>query len=275
MKQQNWRQVIWREWRHCHDIEYEAHLFKIVADAPTGLSSRLLLILFDATGGAAIALLVGFVFTLRLDILLQLMLTGGLMGLLHGLYRARNLTWRVWLERLQSNTPTASAGQLFFGGLALLLLTGMVFGPLAWLAIVGLFWSFGGLVYWINSATNPAETYRSHDRRWWFWWRERPHLLAVEAALHRACAESPQVAAMWSEPLRRLDRAKNKTAPPETLIRQLLDHHWETRLAAAYRLVLLGPIAAPALEQLAHNDTSPLQNTAHWLLANIAAQPGN
>lgn len=273
MDQQSWRRVIWREWRHCHDIEYEAHLFKIVADAPTGLSSRLTLVLLDAVGGAAIALLIGFVFTLRLDVLLQLLLTGGVVGGLRGLYSARKLTWRVWLGRLQSNAPTASPGQLFFGGLILLLLTGMVFGPLAWLAIVGLFWSFGGLIYWINSATDESETYRSHDRRWWVWWRGRPHLFEVETALSQACAESSQAAAVWAEPLRRLEQAKNKTAPPETLIRQLLDSNWETRLSAAHRLVLLGSIAAPSLEQLAHNDTSPLQNTARWLLASISARP--
>jgi hypothetical protein len=272
MQHQNWKQIVWREWRHCHDIDYEAHLFKIVADDPTGWSSRLILVLLNAVCGAALALITGFIFTLNLSILLQLMLVGAIAGGGIGIITARNLTWRIWLGRLQSNTPTASAGRLVFGGLMLGLLTGMVFGPLAWLAIAGLFWGFGGLIFWINNATDETETYRSPDRRWWFWWRNRPHLFQVENALRYACTVSPQAREIWTEPLHQLDQAKNQHLPPESLIHLLLSNDWVERFSAAYRLVLQDDLAVPTLEQLARNDTSPLRNTAQWLLMNIAAQ---
>ena len=91
----------------------------------------------------------------------------------------------------------------------------------------------------------------------------------VERALRYACSVSPQVREIWAEPLHRLDQAKSQSQPPEMLIHLLLSSDWVDRFSAAYRLILQDEVAVPSLEQLAYNDTSPLRDTAQWLLANI------
>lgn len=266
-----WQKIIWREWRHCPDIEYEERLFRVVADGRPGAGSRLTLIVLNATAGAALGLLVGFVFTLNWMILANTLWAGMMVGAAGGLLSGHRLTWKSWLGRLQANSPTGNAGGLIFSGLLLAVAGGMVFGPAAWLCIVGLFWAIGGLIHWLNNATDEAEEYRSGDRRWWFWWRKQPHLFDVEAALRQACQVSEQAQEIWAEPLRRLDAAKNKLASPESLISLLFSHDWVERFTASYRLVLLGEVAVPELQSIAATETHPLQATAQWLLHNINA----
>jgi hypothetical protein len=54
---------------------------------------------------------------------------------------------------------------------------------------------------------------------------------------------------------------------------QLVSEDWVERFVARHRLVRLGPEAIPALRSLANKDSSPLQQTALWLLYNIEHAP--
>jgi hypothetical protein len=269
MKTDKWQKVIWREWRHCADVEYEEHLFKIVADEPVGWGSRLTLILLNSVAGASIAILVGFVFTLNWVILSNLLWAGAIVGAVSGILLGQRLTWRTWLARLQANTPAGDPGRLLIGGVVLVLGGTIFFGPLAWLVILGLFWSFGGMIYWLNSATEEDELYRSLDRHWWFWWRRQPHLLSVENALQQAVATSPQAASIWIEPLSRLKEEKRRRLSPADLVQHLLSNDWVERFSARYQLIMLGEVAQPVLQKIAATETSPLQSTARWLLHNF------
>ena len=133
METGDWQQVIWREWRHCTDVEYEEHLFKIVADRPVGWGSRLALILLNGVAGASVAVLIGFVFTLNWLILSNLLWAGAVVGAASGAIVGRELTWGSWLARLQANTPAGDTGRLLVGGIVLVLGGTIFFGPLAWL----------------------------------------------------------------------------------------------------------------------------------------------
>lgn len=267
-----WKKIIWREWRYCHDFDYEERLFKLVGGDSPGWGSRATLIFLNAAAGAALAVVAGFALTLNWIVLGNMLWAGALVGGFSGVLAGRHLTWEKWLTRLQSNSPTGSFAQLVSATIVLALVGGMIFGPLAWVAMAGLFWAFGGLITWINNASDETEIYRSGDRRWWFWWRGRPRLQQVEAALRAACEQSSAAREIWAEPLRRLDADKRKLEPPELLVNRLLSNDWVERFTAAYRLVLLGPVAEQVLFNLARNDESPLQPTAQWLLDNINTQ---
>jgi hypothetical protein len=273
MQPGQWQQIIWREWRHCTDLEYEERLFRIVAGEPVGWTGHVSIIVLNSIAGAALALLAGFVITINWTILANLLWAGALVGGAVGVFAGRRLTWEVWLARLQANTPAGDWGRLIVGTLSLLLIGTLFFGPLAWLVIFGLFWSFGGLIHWINSATSEDELYRSPDRRWWYWWRGQPHLFTVEDALRQAVAQSPAGAELWAAPLRQLEERKSKLPPPAELIQNLLHNDWRERFAARYQLVLWGNAARPELEAIANSDASPLRDTAEWLLHNISTQP--
>ncbi|RMF03050.1 MAG: hypothetical protein D6768_06795, partial [Chloroflexi bacterium] len=107
-----WKKIIWREWRYCHDIDYEERLFKLVGSDPPGWGSRVTLIFLNAVAGAALAVVAGFVLTTNWVVLGNVLWAGALVGAFSGVLAGRHLTWEKWLTRLQSNSPTGSFAQL-------------------------------------------------------------------------------------------------------------------------------------------------------------------
>jgi len=270
---QKWQQIIWREWRHCLDIEYGKQLFELVADEPVGWSAKLSLTLFTLVSGTAIAVLISVPFTLDAPILQQLAIGGGVIGAVRGFMVSRQLSWRDWLIRLESNTPTTSPGRLFLSMVLLGLCGFMVFGPLFWLVIAGLFWALGDLIAWLNRSIEEKHNYNPEDRKWWFWWRGRPHLFDLEAAIQQACQSSASAREIWTDPLRRLKEERQQPMSPDGLITALLSNDWVERFVARSRLVSLGQEAIAPLEALAERDRTPLRNTILWLLDNIKQSP--
>jgi len=270
---QNWQQIIWHEWRNTSDLEYAEQLFELVADTPVGWGSKLSLMGLGGLAGAALGIVLGAPITLQWTVLQQLALAGCLIGAVRGYLQGRQLLWRDWLKRLESNTPTDDLSRLVGGALLLGLLGGLIFGPPFWLVMAGLFWSAGGLITWLNRSIDNVSNYNPEDRRWWFWWRSRPHLIDLQAALQHACSVSPVAGQIWGDPLRRLAQAQRRPAPPQELIKALLFPHWTDRFVARHTLIMLGTEAEYALETAADNDHSPLQQTLQWLLKNIRQSP--
>src|SRR5262245_24799244 len=130
---QGWQRIIWREWRHCPDPDYGQQLFELVADAPAGWGARLILIGLDGLTGASLGLAVSFVLSSHWEIMRQIILAGGLVGGIFGFLVGRKLSWRSWLSRLSSNTPTSDWPRFIGNGVLLGLLGGLIFGPLFWL----------------------------------------------------------------------------------------------------------------------------------------------
>jgi hypothetical protein len=268
----NWRRIIWREWRHCFDPVYAQHLFELVADEPVGWGAKASVVVLNTVGGAAIALVCGAILTFDWRILQHFAWAGGLIGGLRGYMFSQGLTWRGWLSRLSASTPTSDLSRVIFSGLMLGLLGGMIFGPVFWLLAVGLFWAFGELMVWMNRSLTESLESNLADRRWWFWWRGRPYLAEVETALRQACTALP-AGAVWPEALRHLATKQSEPAAPKVLLADLGSEDWIERFVARYRLVRLGQAAIPALQSLAEKDTSPLQQTALWLIFNIEHAP--
>jgi hypothetical protein len=265
----NWQQTIWREWRHCTDLEYGQHLFELVADDQIGWGSRCSLLVLGAVSGLSLGLVIGAPLTFRWSILQQLAWAGLAIGLARGYVVGRQLSWQAWIHRLESNTPTSSPGRLL-GGAALLGLCGFfVFGPLFWLIMAGLFWAMGGLITWLNSGLEDRAAFNPDDRQWWFWWRGRPNLFDVQAALQEACSSSDAAHEIWATPLRRLAEAQPQQAAVDEYIAALVSQDWLERFVARYRLVGLGRAAVGPLQALADDEESPLYATVQWLLYNI------
>jgi len=267
---QNWQNVIWQEWRYTSDLEFAEHLFETVADRPVGWGSRLSIWILGIISGASLGVLVVLPITFRWSMLQYLALVGGVAGAARAYILGQTLLWRDWIRRLEANTPTVSLGRVLFGVLLLACIGGMVFGPFFWIMMVGLFWAIGGVIVWINSGTDDVNSFTPEDRYWWFWWRKRPTLVQLQAALEYAGNESPTAAEIWANPLRRLAEKQRRPVSPEKLINSLSSSDWVERFIARHTLVSLGPEAAYALQNLATaQHQTPLQATAKWLLANI------
>jgi hypothetical protein len=266
---QNWQKIIWQEWRHTSDLEFAGHLFNLVSGQPTGWGTRLSLTLVSIASGASLGVLVISPLTLRWDTLKYMAIAGGIVGAAYGFFRSQGLTWQDWIHRLQSNTPTTSIAKMVSGVLLLACVGGMVFGPVFWLMMAGLFWAIGGLISWINRGMDDLDKYDPEDRRWWFWWRKRPPLNQLETALQQASDTSPEAAEVWAEPLQRLAATQRRPPPPETLINMLTNNTWSDRFVARHTLVALGREAVYPLQAIATQNDTPLTRTAGWLLENI------
>ncbi len=265
----NWRKSIWQEWRHTNDLEFAENLFELVAEEPVGWGAKCSLIFLSALAGAALGILIVAPITFEWTILQYLALAGGIIGLVKGYLQGLRLTWRNWLNRLESNTPTDNLGRLVVAVLLMGCVGGMVFGPVAWLMMTGLFWAIGGLISWLNRGLAETVTYDHEERRWWFWWRKRPTLVDLQAALDQASGVSADAQEFWSEPLHRLAVSRRKPAPLDKLIDALLSSDWVERFIARHTLVSMGQESVFPLQAIVNNDTTPLRNTAQWLLQNI------
>ena len=99
----------------------------------------------------------------------------------------------------------------------------------------------------------------------------RPYAAEVETALRRACQAPRGAGYMWKKYLSRLEEAKAKSTPLEKLIANLQDDHWFERLMARHVLLHRGGEVVRSLWVLAQDSTSPIQQTALWLLESISA----
>lgn len=178
---QKWQNIIWREWRNCRNQQYAAQLFELVADSRVGWGTRLSYVLLDGIVGLIIGLLIGFLITTDWNILRQLMLASGAVGAGRGFLAAQRLSWREWLTRLAFGLPTETPnrGMILIG--LLLLAAGVIFGPVLWLLVIGLFWGMSGLIKWMTKGLLAANAFTYST--WYFWWRRRPSLEEVETAL--------------------------------------------------------------------------------------------
>jgi len=269
----NWQKTIWREWKYTTDIDYGEHLFALVGDEPVGWGSKITYILFNAIAGVTIFILLTFAITSKWSILQHALWAGAVTGAFSGYLAGRGLLWGKWLNRLESNTPTGDTlGRLILGGTIVACCGGMVFGPLVWLSLAGLFWLAGEVIYWINRGLTESYTFNAEDRHLLFWWRGRPHIFETIAILKNACETSPEIHAFWADPLRQVENYPADT--PENLIDKLLSSDWVERLAARNKLVELGPISEPTLRAIAEmNQPSPLQNTVRQLLEDVERLP--
>ncbi|MCB0192651.1 MAG: hypothetical protein KDJ65_11965 [Anaerolineae bacterium] len=264
-----WQDVIWREWRHSRDPVYADRLFRLVSGQSLGIGGQTSVIILNAIGGAALGVLVGLLFTSSWATLKHMVWLGGLLGIIYGWILAKKYTWRDWLERLSSNTPTGNFSKIIISIIALGAIGGMVFGPIFWLSAVGLFWAFGDVITWINRGVNTSRRDGFDDRRWWFWWRKRPHVLDVEQALQQAQITSLEAQELWQAPLRRLAEERKRKPDIEMLINQLSSPNWTDRFVARQIIVQHGKEAIFPIQTAVHNDNTPHKATLLWVLENL------
>lgn len=271
MRTPAWQRIIWREWRHCPDPEYGRQLFELVADTPAGWAARLSLIGLDMLTGASVALILGFTLSSSWEVLRQFMWAGTLVGGVFGYLAGRDLSWRNWLRRLVANTPTTDWPRFIGSALLLGFTGGLIFGPLFWMGLAGLFWGIGGLLPWLNRGVVSTNPDSPEERRWWFWWWRRPWLPEVEAALAQACQASPAGCGPWKPLLERLADRRAQPLPPSILAQDLLSLDWQERFIAGYTLASQGEQAATYLQMIIpkEDDETPYHQTIEWLLQNL------
>ena len=179
--QTKWQNILWREWRNCQNTSYAEQLFELVADTPVGWGARLTFMLLDMIIGMMLGLLLGFIFTTEWSILRQLVIAGGVIGAFRGFLASQQLFWRSWLSRLAFGLPTEQPKSGLLLSLLFLLLASLIFGPLLWLLLIGLFWGMSGLIQWMSKELLATNIFTYHA--WYVWWPVRPRLDEVEAAL--------------------------------------------------------------------------------------------
>lgn len=260
-----WQQILWREWRNAHDEEYAHNLYRFIADTPASPLSLLVIIFFTILTGAAIGLIGGIVLTDQARILQYLMGTGAVLGGLRGLIVGWNLSWRHYLNRLGGSLPVGRPQDWLGGGFLLLLLSTPIFGPLFWLAAIGLFWGMGGLINWLNSGAEPPTNEYTY-RVWFFWWRGVPTTAEVDQALQQACTVLPQANVVWADYLERLHHEPHTQQPITFWLSQLGHDDWDIRFFARRHLISYGTEAIDQLQPIAQDEADPLQSTAKWLL---------
>ena len=266
----SWQRLIWREWRNSPDPEYGEQLFELVAYEPVGWLARLSLIGLDMLTGASLGLVLGFVISGSWEILRQFLWAGGLIGGLVGYLAGRNLTWQAWLQRLSAKTPTSDWPRFIGTALLLSFMGGLIFGPVFWLGMAGLFWGIGSILPWLNQGSDRVQPSSAEERRWWFWWHRRPWLSEVESALSEACQHNPPANLLWQELLVRLAERRAQALPPETLAQGLLNLDWQERFITNHALVTRGAPALSYLQTIPRQETeTPLQQTVDWLILNL------
>lgn len=197
----NWQDILWREWRNCGQALYAKQLYELVADYPVGWGTKLAYIILEAIIGFVFGVLLAFVMTNNGAILQQFGVAGGCVGIFRGILATRNLTWRDWLDRLSFGLPSQQPSRGIAALVGLMLVGGMIFGPFLWLFLVGFFWGMSGLIKWMMRGLSAPQPFAYHA--WYIWWRRRPSVGQVEAALQVARqVEKPPLPA--DDPLRLL-----------------------------------------------------------------------
>jgi hypothetical protein len=209
---------------------YAQYLFELIADTRVGWGTRVTFMLLEAIIGMTLALLIGFVFTTQWLILQQFLWAGGIVGATRGFLASQRLSWRDWLNRLALGLPMQKPDGRRGLVLFFILLVSVIFGPILWLLIIGLFWGMSGVIKWMSKSLGGGIAY-DHNA-WYFWWRGRPPVSEVEAALEWAAdigLPHPQPTSikdavkLWEQPasppleiafLKLKDYARNREVPP-------------------------------------------------------------
>ncbi len=174
--------ILWREWRNCRTSDYAQQLFELVADFPVGWGAQVTLMILDGLLGMVLGLLVGFLITTEGAVIFPMITAGGAIGIARGFLAARSLSWRQWLTRLSFGLPTTEPNSRLALAIVGLLLIGVIFSPLVWLIVLGLFWGMSGVLHWMSQGGLNSTQIRTY-RAWYGWWRSRPDIPKVEAAL--------------------------------------------------------------------------------------------
>ncbi len=281
--------ILWREWRNTGDEEYAEHLFNLIADEPVGQTATFINAALGIFYGGLIGLLISlwgnlgdsFTWTQTWSLLAGTgAALGGVLGALSRLLKPK-LSWRNWLFGLTQGIAPSEMG-LWIVALALALFgsqLGWMMGRSAGLEHTIGFVGLGvvttlalgiRLVGWlIGLMREPDPRHLHRYRALWFWWRQRPQDVEVEAALRQVCERLPESEKLWTGVLQNLER---RAKEPDT-IRELIIHlqslDWVERFTARQLLVAYGGEAVDELQALANKITSPLRKTAVRLLQGI------
>jgi hypothetical protein len=231
---QEWRNILWREWRNCEDAQYAHYLFE------------------SLTGSGSIW------FTPAVQIIT---------GLFDNFGGLREVKWRNY-------DPSESAPffvALILGsvtGLVVGLISGAGTGLVAGLGIAAL--SF--LLLMMILILIPKLRQRVgvlFDR---FYSQEQPTMAEVETALQQASKAKLRVQAIWAEPLHCLAKQKQHPDSLENLITGLQSTNWITRFSARYGLIAWGGAAVEPLQGMVADNTLPISRSALRALKNIALE---
>lgn len=151
---------------------------------------------------------------------------------------------------------------LLSGGLVGFLGVGLFFGLFGGLVGVLFFGLFGGL---------EGHRYAWDYRHWLWWWRGRPHSLALGQALLQACVERDAARERWAEPLRRLVEAvRGESRTLQQWLAALRNPDWVEATAAGHSLVALAGEAVELLQVLLSDSNADVQGAAADLIRDIA-----
>lgn len=231
---QEWRKVLWREWRNCEDAQYAHYLFKSLT-TPHSIwftpPIQMITGFFDSFGG-------------------------------------------LWEVKWRNYDPSESAPffvAMFFGTLTGVV-TGLISGPGAGLVAGLIVAGFCFLLLMVSLILLPKLRQRTgvlFDR---FYSQEQPTMAEVETALRQASQVKLKVQAIWAEPLHRLATQKQHREPLEKLIADLQSAYWITHFCARYGLVAWGGSAVESLEGMITADPLPLNRSILRVLKNIALE---
>jgi len=300
----DWRNIIWREWRNTDDEEYAQQLFELVADEPVGWGPTVIIILLSI----AIALLVSLSLTPIIGGIINIVapdqmwiifvwfilasIIGGLVGILGLSLLGKDFSWRIWLgwltplESLSDMGKNIDPQNLRVQDSAtvtwiIMLFLHPVINVVVFLISTLIDWTneklrgearngikFQGSL--TNIVTDVSKKNVYQYRAWWFWWRKQPKMAEVEMALREAYEVQPEGNGAWTEPLHHLESQMEQSASPYKFIANLHSGYWATRFVARYTLVsLAGEAMEPLGNILKEKGTSMRKRTAARLLKNV------
>jgi hypothetical protein len=143
-----------------------------------------------------------------------------------------------------------------------------------WLDIIGREWHYTTDSEFGANLGRLYFFFTSSPTRWLkqFVWRRRsrPYAAEVEDALREVCQQDWFGQSAWEARLQRLDRAKRKQQPLESLLKNLRHSYWVKRFVARHLLLDRGGEAVAELVALAQDAKNKDHNTPGWLLESIA-----
>lgn len=109
-------------------------------------------------------------------------------------------------------------------------------------------------------------------RFWYFWWRKQPAISQVETALQQTCQVLTATAQVWPQALHKLEQRKKQPDSLRNQVVHLQSLDWIERFSARHTLITMGDKAIDLLKEPATDESSPLHQTAIWLLNGIKAE---
>jgi hypothetical protein len=228
---QNWRDILWREWRNSEDKEYADQLLKILASRPT---------------------------------FWQIVFPKAILNLTAGLGSMREAKWRNYDP--SESIPLVIAIPLgLTAGLVMMVISGLASGLVLGL-IVGGISCYTVMTFLIVSSRSRERLAILFDR---LYKREEPSMIQVEIALKNMNGVPQKVRLTWSELLYQVEKQRQQPDSLDRLISDLQMGGWVTHFIAHYGLVSWGGLAVETLRTLAEDNKIPLNRVAVRLLKNI------